>query len=123
LTENDPLTEAIIRCALDVHRSPGPGLLESTYEAALCIEMARAGLTYERQVAIPATYKGASIGEYRVDVIVEDAVIVEVKSVERLQPVFAAQVLTYLRVTGRKVGLLINFNTDLLKAGIRRFVR
>lgn len=84
----DALTERIIGCAIAVHRELGPGLLESTYEEALCIELSDAGLSYRRQVSIPAVYKGRSIGEYRIDLIVEDTVVVEVKCVERLPPLF-----------------------------------
>ena len=120
--ERDPLTERIIGCAIEVHRELGPGLLEATYESALCIELQAAGLTFARQVVLPVIYKGHTIGEYRLDLIVEDAVVVEIKSVERYDPVFEAQVLTYMRVSGKKVGLLINFNSRLLKDGIKRFV-
>lgn len=116
------LTERIIGLAIEVHRNLGPGLLESTYEAALCIELEAAGLRFRQQVAYPVIYKGRTIGEYRLDLLVEDAVVVEIKSVERYDPVFAAQVLTYLRVTGAKVGLLINFNSRLLKDGVKRFI-
>ena len=115
-------TERIIGCAIEVHRQLGPGLLEGTYESALCIELESAQLKYKRQVIFPVIYKGKEIGEYRLDLLVEDAVVVEIKSVSRADPVFDAQVLTYLRVTGKKVGLLINFNARLLKAGIKRFV-
>lgn len=118
----DKLTERIIGCAIEVHRQLGPGLLESTYEAALCIEFDDVSLAYKRQHIAPVLYKGRMIGEYRLDLIVEDAVVVEIKSVERLDPVFEAQILTYLKVTGKRVGLLINFNTRMLKMGIKRFV-
>jgi len=118
----DKLTESIIGCAIEVHRHLGPGLLESAYEAALCIELELAGLKYQRQVSIPALYKERTIGEYRIDLVVEDAVIVEIKSVDRFDPVFEAQVLTYLKVTGKKIGLLINFNSRFLKDGIKRFI-
>jgi GxxExxY protein len=114
-------TERIIGCAIEVHKVLGPGLLEAMYEEALCLELMEAGLKYQRQIAIPALYKGRKVGEYRVDLLVEDAVIVELKSVERHDPVFEAQILTYLRVTGKKVGLLINFNSRLLTAGVKRF--
>ncbi len=117
------LTERIIGCAIEVHRQLGPGLLEATYEAALCVEIEEAGLHYKRQVAYPVVYKGGTIGEYRLDIIVEDEVIVEIKSVERFDPVFEAQVITYLKVTGRKVGLLINFNSRLLRDGIKRYIK
>jgi|SRR5262245_42546298 len=116
------LTERIIGCAIEVHRQLGPGLLEGTYEAALCIELQTAGLNFVRQPVFPVVYKGQVIGEYRLDLIVEDSVIVEIKSVERFDPIFEAQVLTYLRVTGKKLGLLMNFNSRLLRDGIKRYV-
>jgi GxxExxY protein len=116
------VTERILGCAIEVHRQLGPGLLESVYEAALCVEFADAGLRFAKQVPVPLLYKGRAVGEYRLDLVVEDAVIVEVKSVPRLDPVFEAQLLTYLRLTGKRVGLLINFHTPVLKAGIKRLV-
>jgi GxxExxY protein len=122
MEEQDELTEKIIGCAIEVHRHLGPGLLESTYEAALCVELESAGLRYQRQMVIPVLYKGRPIGEYRLDLLVEDAVVVEIKSVERYDPIFSAQVLTYLRASGKKVGLLMNFNTHLLHRGLKRFV-
>ncbi len=122
-SDRDPLTERIIGCAIAVHRELlGPELLEATYEEALCIELEEAGLRYQRQMRVPIAYKGRSVGEYRLDLLVEDAVVVEVKSVERLKPVFDAQLLTYLRATGKRVGLLLNFNTSLLKDGIKRLI-
>jgi GxxExxY protein len=120
--ERDPLTERIIGCAIEVHRELGPGLLEATYESALCVELEAAVLKFARQVVLPVIYKGRTIGEYRLDLIVEDAVVVEINSVERYDPVFEAQVLTYMRVSGKKVGLLMNSNSRLLKDGIKRFV-
>ena len=122
VAERDSLTERIIACAIEVHRELGPGLLEAAYEAALALEVELQGLRFQRQLALPALYKGKQIGEYRIDFLVEDAVVVEIKSVERHDPVFEAQVLTYLRVTGKEVGLLINFNSRLLTTGVRRFV-
>jgi GxxExxY protein len=116
------LTERIIGCAIEVHRQLGPGLLEGTYEAALCIELQLTGLNFVRQPVFPVIYKGQAIGEYRLDLIVEDTVIVEIKSVERFDPIFEAQVLTYLRVTGKGIGLLMNFNSRLLRDGIKRYV-
>ncbi|MGH9804104.1 MAG: GxxExxY protein [Candidatus Acidiferrales bacterium] len=116
------LTEKIIGCAIEVHRQLGPGLLEATYEAALSIELSEAGIPHQKQVSFPVVYKGRSIGEYRIDLLVADSVVVEIKSVERFDPVFEAQVLTYLRATGKKVGLLINFNSRLLHDGVKRFV-
>ncbi len=122
MNEINVLTEKIIGCAIEVHRQLGPGLLESTYESALCVELADAGIEVQKQAVFPIVYKGREIGEYRLDLLIEDAVIVEIKSVERTDPIFEAQLLTYLRVTGKKVGLLINFNSRLLKQGIRRLV-
>jgi GxxExxY protein len=119
--ELNEITEAVIGCAIEVHRQLGPGLLEASYESALCIELDDMALAYQRQVVFPAIYKGRTIGEYRLDLLVQEAVVVEIKSVERFDPVFEAQVLTYLRVTGKKIGLLINFNSRLLKDGIKRF--
>lgn len=122
MIERDVLTQRIIGCAIEVHRALGPGLLESSYEEALAIELEMQQLAFRRQVPVPALYKGHPIGEHRIDLIVEDTVVVEVKSVAALEPVFEAQVLTYLRMTGKSIGLLINFNEKLLKHGIRRFV-
>lgn len=121
LPENK-ITERIIKCAIEVHRQLGPGLLESVYEEALAIECELDGLHVAQQVKIPVQYKGRPIGEYRLDLLIEDLVVVEIKSVERFDPVFEAQILTYLKITGKKVGLLINFNSRLVKDGIRRFI-
>ena len=120
--ELNTLTSQIIQCAINVHRVLGPGLLESAYETAMCIELDDAGLRYERQKAVTAYYKGRLLGEYRVDLLVEDSVVVEIKSVERPIPLFEAQLLNYLRQTKEPVGLLINFNSRLLKDGISRRV-
>ena len=116
------ITERIIGCAIEVHRNLGPGLLENTYEEALCIELADAGLKHQRQVTFPILYKGRTLREYRLDLLVEDAVIVEIKSVERFNPVFEAQVLTYPKATDKKIGLLLNFNSRLLRDGVKRFI-
>ncbi len=116
------ITEAIIGSAIEVHRQIGPGLLESVYESALCLEFDAAGLRYARQVRLPVIYRGVWIGTHRIDLTVEDRVVVEIKSVERFMPVFDAQLLTYLRLTKMKVGLLINFNVRALKDGVKRFV-
>jgi GxxExxY protein len=118
--EQDPLTERIIGCAIEVHRILGPGLLESTYVEALNFELVEARLLVARQLAVPLTYKGRHLGEYRLDLLVEETVVVEVKAVERFEPVHEAQLLTYLRLSGKRVGLLINFNERLLRNGIRR---
>ncbi len=122
IAELNKITEKIIGCGIEVHRHLGPGLLESAYEAALCVELGLQGLQYQRQVPIPLTYKGEQIGDYRIDLVVEDAVVVEIKSVERHDPLFEAQVLTYLRITGKKIGLLMNFNSRLLTNGIKRLI-
>jgi GxxExxY protein len=116
------LTEKIIGCAIEVHRSLGPGLLESAYKRSLCIEFAHQQLRFERERKIPLQYRGAALGNYQVDLIVENRVVLEVKSVLKWEPVFEAQILTYLRITGVRVGLLMNFNKAVLKAGIKRFV-
>ena len=120
--EINALTERIIGCALEIHRHLGPGLLESIYEGALCVEFDERGVAYQRQVAIPINYRGKPIGEHCLDLVVEDLVVLELKSVERMDPIFEAQVLTYLRISGKKVGLLINFNSRLLKQGIQRVI-
>ena len=114
------LTTQIIRCAIEVHRHLGPGLLESVYESALCVELNSAGLSFVRQVGVPVLYKGELIAEHRPDLVVSDRVIVEVKSVERFNPVFLAQMLTYLRITGLRVGLILNFNRAVMVDGVRR---
>jgi GxxExxY protein len=115
-------TDRILRCALEVHRLIGPGLLESVYESALCIELRANNIAFARQVGIPLFYKGELLSEHRPDLIVENKVVVEVKSVEHLAPIHLAQVLTYLRVTSLNVGLLLNFNGRTLKDGTRRVV-
>jgi GxxExxY protein len=122
MDEINKLTEKIIGFAIEVHRQLGPCLLESTYEAALAVEMENGGLHFDRQLKYPVLYKGREIGEYRLDLLVEKEVVVEIKSVERFDPIFEAQLLTYLRVTGKRVGLLINFNSRLLRDGIKRFI-
>jgi GxxExxY protein len=114
------VTDRIIGCAIEVHRHLGPGLLESVYESAMCLELELAGLAFTRQVGVPVLYKGELIAEHRPDLIVSDLVVVEVKSVERFNPVFVAQMLTYLEITGLRVGLILNFNRAVMKDGIRR---
>jgi GxxExxY protein len=122
MDENE-LTKVIIGAAIDVHRQLGPGLLESAYEACLCHELGLRQIPYERQKPLPVTYKGLSLEcGYRIDVLVDDKVILEIKSVEGLLPIHEAQMLTYMRLGGWKAGLLINFNVPLLKQGIRRLV-
>ena len=114
------LTEQIIGCAIEVHRHLGPGLLESVYESALCIELRSVGLPFTRQIGVPVFYKGELIAEHRPDLIIRDEVVVEIKSIERFNPVFLAQMLTYLRITGLRVGLILNFNRPVMKDGVRR---
>lgn len=116
------LTERVIGCAIEVHRTLGAGLLESAYKKALCIELAHHRLAYERERSVPLLYRGEPVGGYQVDLIIENRVVVEVKSVLHWEPVFEAQILTYLRITGLRVGLLMNFNKSVLKAGLKRFV-
>ena len=121
--ENDALTEKVIGLAIEVHRHLGPGLLEGAYEECLCHELKQTGIVFKRQVAVPVVYKSVPLGyKYRLDLVIENQLIVEAKSVERLMPVHEAQVITYLRITGIPIGLLLNFNTDVLKNGIRRLV-
>jgi GxxExxY protein len=115
-------TERIIGCALEVHKHLGPGLLESVYESALCIEFKATSLPFTRQVGIPLYYKGELISEHRPDLIVDDKVIVEIKSVEALAPIHMAQMLTYLRVTSLTTGLILNFNSPTMRQGTRRVV-
>ena len=117
------ITENVIAAAIDVHRELGPGLLESTYEACLVFELAERGLRVERQKALPVAYKGVRVDcGYRIDLLVEGQVILELKAVEALDPIHEAQVLSYLKLSGCHVGLLINFNVKLLKEGLRRLV-
>ena len=118
----DPLTYQIIGAAIEVHRVLGPGLLERVYEDALCVELEERKIRYERQKNIEINYKGRMIGDLIADVIVENRVIVELKSVESLLPIHTAQLLTYLKLTNLKVGLVINFNIPILKDGVKRLV-
>ena len=120
-TQRDALTERIIGAAIEVHRTLGPGLLESAYQECLCIELGLQGVRFKSQVELPVFYKEhhADVG-YRLDLVIDDAVVVEIKAVERLLPVHEAQLLTYLRLSGIGTGLLLNFNVPVLKDGIRR---
>lgn len=120
----EAVTERIIGCAIEVHRHTGPGLLESVYEACLARELKAAQLKYDRQISLPIVYKGEPLDcACRIDFVVEEHVLVEVKSVEHLLDVHKAQVITYLRLSGLPVGLLINFNVPVLRSGIRRLLR
>jgi GxxExxY protein len=121
LEPDNELTGRVIGCAIEVHRTLGPGLLEAVYEACLCHELARAGMEFVRQRRLPVVYKGHPIEcDLKIDVIVEQILIVEIKAVQQILPVHEAQLLTYLRVSGLKMGLLMNFNEATLKQGIRR---
>ena len=116
------LSEQVIGCAIAVHRELGPGLLESAYDGAFCIELAHQRLQFLRQLASPIAYRGQLVGAYRLDFLVEDAVVVELKSVERLEYVYVSQMLTYLKAAGKRLGLILNFNVPVMKAGVRRVV-
>jgi GxxExxY protein len=119
----DPLTDRIIGAAIEVHRHLGPGLLESAYEACLVWELSQAGLPVARQLRLPVAYKGRRVDlGYRLDLVVARSVIVEIKAIDRLLPVHEAQLLTYLKLSGLRTGLLLNFNSAVLKDGIRRMV-
>lgn len=121
--ETNQITHATIGAAMAVHRALGPGLLESVYEACLAIELHDRGITFERQRSVPIVYKGRDVGSgYRVDLVVEGSVLVEVKAVARLDGIFMAQILTYMKLLGIHVGLLINFNQKFLLDGVRRVV-
>ena len=117
-------TERLIGLAIEVHRNLGPGLLESVYQTALCFELRQAAIAFECQVPIPVMYRSQQIDPgFRADLVVERSILVEIKSVASLLPLHDAQVLTYLRMAGLSVGLLLNFNVLRLKDGLRRFVR
>jgi GxxExxY protein len=121
--EIDRLTQRIIGFAIEVHRQLGPGLLESAYEECLCFEFKRDGLAFRRQIAVPVVYKSVRLDcGYRLDNVVQDQVILELKTVERLMPIHEAQMLTYMKLSGIRTGLLINFNSAVLKNGLRRIM-
>jgi GxxExxY protein len=117
------LTEAIIGAAMEVHRAFGPGLLESIYEMCLCRELSIRGIPFERQVLTPVEYKGVKLDcGYRADIVVDGTILLEIKAIDSLLPIHDAQLLSYLKHGGWKIGLLINFNVELLKNGLRRRV-
>ncbi|HAQ37972.1 MAG TPA: GxxExxY protein [Saprospiraceae bacterium] len=117
------ITEKIIGCAIEVHKRLGPGLLESAYEECLSYEIERAGLTIDRQVPVPVVYRDIKLKcGYRIDILVEKTVVLELKSVEAFTPVHEAQILTYMKLSNKTIGLLINFNVLLLKNGIKRYM-
>ena len=122
--EHDQMvSNKVIGCAIEVHRSLGAGLLESAYQTALGVELAHNGIRFTRQQKHLLEYRGVIVGEYFPDLVVENTVVVEIKSVLRMESVFTAQLLTYLRITGLHVGLILNFNNNVLKDGIKRVVR
>jgi len=116
------VTERIISCALEVHSALGPGLLESLYEEALVEEFKLRNILYERQKEIVMKYKGKNIGNHRIDLLVEDKVIVELKATDAINKIYEAQLLTYLKATNKRIGLLVNFNVERLKDGIKRLI-
>jgi GxxExxY protein len=121
--EFDELSGKVIGCAIEVHKCLGPGLLESAYERCLSYELTAAGLRHETQKELPVDYKGLKLDNgYRIDLLVENNVIVELKHVEKILPIHEAQILTYMKLAGIKTGLLINFNVKRVKDGIKRFV-
>jgi GxxExxY protein len=123
LSHGSALSERIIKMAIDVHRQLGPGLLESAYEQCLCYELQQGGIAYERQVPLAVVYKSVQLEcGYRMDLVAEHELLIEIKAVERVLPIHEAQIMTYLRLSGLKVGLLMNFNSVVLKDGLRRFV-
>ena len=120
--ELNKITEKIIGCAIEVHKLPGPGLLESAYEECLVYEILHAGLKTEKQKPVPVVYKEIHLDcGYRIDILVENTVIIELKTVELFSTVHEAQILTYMKFAQKSIGLLINFNVSLLKNGIRRY--
>lgn len=117
----DPYSHRVIGCAIEVHRALGPGLMERVYEECLCQELAQAGLRHERQRAVPVVYKGRTLDlDFRADVIVEDTLLLEIKAQRETLPLHEAQLLTYMKLTGIALGLLLNFNVSVLKDGVRR---
>jgi GxxExxY protein len=124
MEEKDPVTERVIRCAIEVHRALGPGLLESAYEQCMAHELTLQGVDFRLRVPTPVEYKGLRLDcAFRADVVVQDSVIVELKSVATLTPLHEAQLLTYMRMARARTGLLINFNVRRLVDGVRRFRR
>ena len=122
MDENE-LSHVIIGAAIEVHRTLGPGLLESVYESALSFELRERGLNVRQQQELPVTYKGVELhGSFRMDLLVNELVIVEIKAVERLQPIHEAQLLTYLKLANKKLGLLLNFNSTTIRTSVRRVV-
>jgi GxxExxY protein len=123
MDERDPLTEQVIGAAIEVHRILGPGLLESIYQRALCHELSLRGVRHVPQQPLPVTYKGVNLGDdLRMDIVVDGRLVVELKAVEKMEPIHEAQLLTYLKLSGHRLGLLLNFNVRLLKDGVKRMI-
>ncbi len=121
--KSDILSHRIIASAIEVHRTLGPGLLETVYESALCYELSQCGIPLERQKHLPVSYKNISLDcNFRLDILVDSLVIIELKAVARIEPLFEAQLLTYLKLSGLWLGLLLNFNVQVMKNGIKRVV-
>ncbi|MSP01851.1 MAG: GxxExxY protein [Acetobacteraceae bacterium] len=117
------LTRRVIGCAIEVHRHLGPGLLEAVYESCLCEELASAGLPFVRQLSLPVVYKGKTLEHhFQMDVIVDEALVLEIKAVHQVHPIHEAPLLTYLKLSGSPLGLLMNFNAAQMKDGIRRVI-
>jgi GxxExxY protein len=121
--EFDQLSNQVIGCALQVHRALGPGLLESAYEQCLAHELSLSGIPFKLQFPLPVNYKNIKLDcGYRIDLLVDDKLVVELKSVDNIKGIHQSQILTYMKLSEMKVGLLINFNVEMLKSGIKRFV-
>jgi GxxExxY protein len=118
----DELAHEVIGAALEVHRLLGPGYIEAVYEQALCIELGLRGIPFARQHVVQVRYKGHMVGEGRLDLLIGNSLVVELKAADRIDPVYTAQLLSYLKATGFQLGLLINFNVPILKTGIRRVI-
>ena len=118
----EALVERVIGCCIEVHRALGPGLSELVYSSACCVELDLNGIPHEREKSLPVVYRGRTLCSQRVDILIDGQLVVEVKAVDRLHPVHVAQTVSYLRLTGAPVGLIVNFNTPLLRLGIRRVV-
>ena len=123
-SELDDLSRALVDSAFKVHQTLGPGLLESVYEACLCVELTKRGISYETQAPVPLVYEGVDIeAGLRLDLLVEKSIVLELKSVDKLLPIHHSQLLTYLKLTNLRLGLLINFNVGMFKEGVKRLIR
>lgn len=122
--EHEEIASRVLDAAFAIHRALGPGLLENVYEVCMCYELSQRGCNFQTQLALPVVYEHIRLDAgLRIDILVEESVIVELKAVQSMIPLFEAQLLTYLKLTGKRLGLLINFNVPLLKDGIKRIVR